>query len=191
MKDPEIACDGSSYPDELYEDNWVTQNAIKLLERKPAGKPWFLWVSFPGPHGPFLVTGDMADSVTDRTWPQPVDAKKPDECPNVPGEPADGGRCNYAAEIENLDRLFGLVLDKVQHLGEMGQTLVVISSDHGEMLGDHNTGGKSKPWEASAFVPLVAFGGSDSIGIPAGEVRSSPVATMDLAGTFMDYAGAD
>merc|ERR1711865_917196 len=48
-----------------------------------------------------------------------------------------------------------------------------------------------KPWEASASVPLIVFGGSDSIGIPAGGVRSGPVATLDLAGTFMDYAGAE
>lgn len=192
MKEPQNgACDGSSFPDELYQDNWVALNAIELLDRKPAGIPWFLWVSFPGPHGPFLVTGKMADSVTKRSWPQPQDAKKPDTCPNQPGEPGDGGRCNYAAEIENLDRLFGLVVSKVEELGDMDKTLVVISSDHGEMLGDHNSGGKSKPWEGSASVPLIVFGGSDSIGIPAGGVRSGPVATMDLAGTFMDYAGAE
>jgi len=191
MKDPSMACDGSSYPDEFYEDNWVANNALVLLDRKPKNVPWFLWVSFPGPHGPFLVTGTMADSVVDRTWPQPVDAKKPDQCPNVPGEPGDGGRCNYAAEIENLDRLFGLVIGKVEALGEMNQTLVVISSDHGEMLGDHNTGGKSKPWEASASVPLVVFGGSDVFNIQPGDVHSEPVANMDLAGTFLDYAGAD
>ena len=50
-------CDRTSYPDDLYEDNWVGANAIKLLERKPEGKPWFMHVSFPGPHPAFLVTG--------------------------------------------------------------------------------------------------------------------------------------
>lgn len=192
MNEPDNgACDRLSFPDELYQDNWVAQNAIKLLERKPAGVPWFLWVSFPGPHSPFLVTGKMADSVTNRTWPQPQDAKNPDTCPNRPGEPGDGGRCNYAAEIENLDKLFGLVVGKVEELGEMNKTLVVISSDHGEMLGDHNTHSKSKPWEGSASVPLIVFGGSDSFSIPAGSVRPAPAATLDLAGTFMDYAGAE
>jgi len=185
------ACDASSYPDELYEDNWVTKNAIDLLDRKPVGKPWFLWVSFPGPHSPFLVTADMADSVAKRSWPQPQDTDKLARCKNTPGEPGNGGRCNYAAEIENLDRLFGLIVGKVEELGEMEKTLVVISSDHGEMLGDHGANGKTYPWEGSSSVPLIAFGGSDSIGIPAGEVRSKPVATLDLAGTFMDYAGAE
>merc|ERR1712039_1167794 len=66
-----------------------------------------------------------------------------------------------------------------------------MASDHGDMLGDHNTNGKSKPWEASAAVPLIVFGGSANFGIEAGGVRTAPVGTLDLAGTFMDYAGAE
>merc|ERR1712137_530758 len=190
LKQPEVACDSTSFPDELYEDNWVADKAIQLLERKPVGVPWFLWVSFPGPHGPFTVTGSMADTVTDRVWPQPADATKADKCGNLPGEPHTGGRCNYAAELENIDRLFGLVVAKVEDLGEMDQTLVVISSDHGEMLGDHNHGGKSVPWEASASVPLIVFGGSAAFKIAGGAVRSEPLTNLDLAGTFMEYADA-
>jgi len=184
-------CDSTSFPDDVYEDNWVGNNAIKLLERKPAGKPWFMHISFPGPHPPFLVTGRMADSVTNRTWPQPVDTSKEDDCPNVkkPGEPANGNRCNYGAEIENLDRLFGMVVDKVAALGELEHTLVCISSDHGEMLGDHGGSGKSKPWEGSASVPLLCFGGSPALKVQPGAVVKEPVATLDLAGTFIDYAG--
>jgi len=188
MKDMK-ECDSASFPDHVYEDNWVGDNAIKLLERKPVGKPWFMHVSFPGPHPPFLVTSRMADSVSNRTWPQPVDNPKRDVCQNAPGEPANGNRCNYGAEIENLDRLFGLLVDKVAALGELANTLVCISSDHGEMLGDHRGAGKSKPWEASASVPLLCFGGSPKLKVRSGAVVKEPVATLDLAGTFVDYAG--
>ena len=59
--------------------------------------------------------------------------------------------------------------------------------DHkGEMLGDHGDVDKSKPWEGSAHVPLMCSGP----GILAGKTITSPVATMDMAGTFMDYADA-
>eukprot|EP00936_MAST-01D_sp_MAST-1D-sp1_P001403 g1403.t1 len=186
-------CDSTSYPDQFYEDNWVGSNAVKLLERKPAGKPWFLHVSFPGPHPVFLVTSRMADSVANRTWPQPVDSPQKATCANSarPHEPAigqkdAGSRCNYGAEIENLDRLFGIVLDKVRALGELDNTLVCVSSDHGEMLGDHNGWAKSKPWEASASVPLICAGP----GVQQGQVITDPTATMDLAATFIDYGGA-
>ena len=69
--------------------------------------------------------------------------------------------------------------------GELDSTLVCISSDHGDMLGDHNTGAKSKPWEASVSVPLLCFGAD----VMPGRVVDFPVATMDLAATFIDYAG--
>eukprot|EP00658_Telonema_sp_P-2_P026664 TRINITY_DN2078_c0_g1_i2.p1 TRINITY_DN2078_c0_g1~~TRINITY_DN2078_c0_g1_i2.p1 ORF type:complete len:440 (+),score=104.09 TRINITY_DN2078_c0_g1_i2:45-1364(+) len=188
LKNNPSKCDRLSYPDRLYEDNWVAQNALELLDRKPRDTPWFMHVSFPGPHPAFLVTARMADTVGNRTWPQPVDTKKKDTCRNKPHEPANGNRCNYGAEIENLDRLFGMVVSKVESLGELEDTIVCISSDHGEMLGDHGGWAKSKPWEASASVPLLCWG--EKFGIVANATISTPVSTLDLAGTFMDYGGA-
>ena len=91
-----------------------------------------------------------------------------------------------AAEIENLDRLFQLVLDQAA-LNDPGMlsTVVCIASDHGEMLGDHGDVDKSKPWEGSAHVPLICMGP----GIQAGATVTSPVATLDMGGTFLDFAG--
>jgi len=192
-------CDATSYPDELYEDNWTKDNALKLLSRKPEGKPWFMHVSFPGPHPAFLTTARMAATVTNRTWPDPVDALQDGgkaTCTTNTGahagEPGlgarnNGSRCNYGAEIENLDRLFGEVLAKVEALGEANKTLVCVSSDHGDMMGDHDGWAKSKPWEASASVPLLCFGP----GVQVGKVVADPTATLDLAATFIDYAGAE
>jgi len=187
-------CQTTTFTDDLYEDNWVAANAIALLQRKPKDKPWFMHVSFPGPHPPFIVTSKMADSVVNRTWPQPVDSKTKDICTNddTMGEPSVANtRCNYAAELENLDKLFGSIVDTVDSLGELEHTLVCISSDHGDMLGDHNKHGKTVPWEASASVPLLCFGGSELLQVKAGAVVDKPVATLDLAGTFIDYAGGE
>jgi hypothetical protein len=49
-------CINSTFTPELYEDDFTAVNAIKLLKRAPTDKPWFLHVSFPGPHDPFLVS---------------------------------------------------------------------------------------------------------------------------------------
>jgi len=54
-------------------------------------------------------------------------------------------RQNYTGMVENIDRLVGLLLDELKKRGEMDNTLVVYSSDHGEMLGDHNRWGKVLP----------------------------------------------
>ena len=54
------------------------------------------------------------------------------------------------------------------------------------MLGDHGDVDKSKPWEGSAHVPLMCKGP----GIVKGQTVTRPVATMDMAGTFLDFADA-
>ena len=46
-------------------------------------------------------------------------------------------RQNYTAMLENVDRLVGMYIDEVKRRGELDNTLIVYSSDHGEMLGDH------------------------------------------------------
>jgi arylsulfatase A-like enzyme len=175
-------CINTTFTPELYEDDWTAANAIKLLKRKPAGKPWFLHVSFPGPHDPFLVTTDMRNAASDgRVWPNAQDNPKNGTpggaCDPVTAPTGTRTRCNYAAEIENLDRLFALVLAQVEEQGETATTVVCIASDHGEMLGDHGDVDKSKPWEGSAHVPLMCAGAfiSDTSSVGA---REPPNATF-------------
>jgi len=181
-------CDATSFSAEMYEDNWTTENALTLLKRKPAGKPWMMQVNFPGPHSPFLVTRDMHNAMQGRTYPAPVDSKKgKSSCTHSKG-PSNGFRCDYAAEIENLDARMADILAAVEAAGEMDNTLVVFSSDHGEMLGDHNDNGKTMPWQGSASVPLVVYG--PALNVPANVKIDTPVSIMDLAGTLMDYGGA-
>lgn len=185
-------CVNSTFTPELYEDDYTAVNAIELLKRRPKdGTPWFLHVSFPGPHDPFLVTTDMRNAASDgRAWPEakdnPTGVTPGGACDPVSAPTGTRTRCNYAAEIENLDRLFGLVIDQVKAQGDEANTVVCIASDHGEMLGDHGDTAKSKPWEGSAHVPLMCSGP----GIQKNKTVTIPIATMDMAGTFMDLAGA-
>eukprot|EP01062_Namystynia_karyoxenos_P077796 TRINITY_DN790_c0_g1_i1.p1 TRINITY_DN790_c0_g1~~TRINITY_DN790_c0_g1_i1.p1 ORF type:complete len:522 (+),score=113.22 TRINITY_DN790_c0_g1_i1:79-1644(+) len=184
-------CDKLTYTPELYEDDWTAGNAITLLKRRPRDRPFFLQVSFPGPHPPFLVTAGMRKAASDgRVWPAAIDDKKnstPGGACKPTGEP-DGNRvrCNYAAEIENIDNLFQKIIDEVDSQGVLDNTIIFISSDHGEMLGDHGDTDKSKPWQGSAAVPLIVAGP----GVAQGRVIGRPVGTLDMAGTFMDIAGA-
>lgn len=192
MKRPD-ACDRASmFPDDLYEDNWVTSNALELLRRRPRdGRPFFLQVSFPGPHPPFLVTANMTRAVGNGTrFPGATlddgNGTAPEEICTVNGLPQERDRCSYAAELENLDRRFAEILDEVDFFdGGSENTLVCVSSDHGEMLGDHGNKGKSMPWQGSASVPLFCAGA----GVARGRVVERPVGTIDLAATFLDFAG--
>jgi Sulfatase len=144
-----------------------------------------------------MSTASMAASVVNRTWPPPFDAPSSLlSCPQQQqmqnnnsmkeDEPQMGGRCNYAAELEHLDRLMAKIYHSLPNEDSNGknQTVICIVGDHGDMLGDHSMMGKKVPWQGSIRVPMICFGP----GIVRGLVYNSPVTTLDLVGTFLDMA---
>jgi len=167
-------------PEEAYCDNWVGANAVTLLHRVPAGKPWYLTVNFTGPHNPMDITRRMEER-----WRNVTGFPQPNRCRDFTPETHVAIRQNYSAMVENIDRWAGLLINEIRRRGELDNTLIVWSSDHGEMLGDHSRWGKSAPFQPSIGVPLVVAGP----GVKPGLVSDTLVSVMDLAATFLDYAG--
>jgi arylsulfatase A-like enzyme len=97
-----------------------------------------------------------------------------------------GIRQSYAAMIENVDRWLGIYLEALERRGELDDTVVVWSSDHGEMLGDHGQWDKQVPHHSSASVPLVVAGP----GIAPGRRDRALVSLLDLGPTVLEIAGA-
>jgi len=166
-------------PDTAYCDNWIANSGLDLLREAPAGKPWHLVVNWAGPHEPVDITGNMVPWYRGASFPQPNGNTQ------HPAEKHVEIRRNYSAMIENIDRWVGRFLEEVELRGELDNTLVVFSSDHGEMLGDHNLWAKRHPHQPSVGVPLVAAGPGTAPGV----VSDAPVSVVDIAATFLDYAG--
>ncbi len=165
--------------DEAYSDNWIAANADALLARTPRGKPWFLQVNFTGPHPPWDITAGMAALYEGVKFPAPAGGNADD------GLNHQAVRRNFAAMITNIDRLCGQILSGIEARGELDNTLVVFSSDHGEMLGDLGLWGKSRWYHPSIAVPMILAGP----GVRAGAVHRGPATTLDLAATFLEAAG--
>ena len=93
---------------------------------------------------------------------------------------------NYYGMISLIDHSVGRVLVELDRLGMRDNTIVVYSTDHGDLLGDHGLYLKGPtPYEALLRVGLIARGP----GIPAGRQAKDPVSTLDLPATFCDYGG--
>jgi arylsulfatase len=165
-------------PDDAYCDNWLARNGLDLLRRVPEGKPWHLVVNFAGPHEPMDITAGMEKRWRGVRFPQPNRNDK------FPAETHTAIRQNYAAMIENIDRWMGIFVDEVRLRGELDNTLIVFSSDHGEMLGDHNRWGKSVPFQPSIGVPMAIAGP----GVRHG-VSHALASIVDLTATFLESAG--
>ena len=167
-------------PEHAYCDNWEAANAIKLLDRIPEDTPWFMQVNFSGPHPPVDITKRMDAAC--RGLKQPAAHKNT----QLPDDTHTRVRENYSAMTENIDRLAGEIIAAVGARGELENTIVIFSSDHGEMLGDHDLWGKKHPYEASVGVPLIIAGP----GFVQGRRSDALVDIMDLAATCLTAAEA-
>ena len=170
----------TALPDDAYCDNWLAENGLRFLREFPAGQPWHLVVNFTGPHNPMDVTARMRADWENVPFPPPRNNDKPRQADFL------RSRQNYAAMIENIDRLVGLFVDAVAARGELENTLVVYASDHGEMLGDQGRWGKCHWRTASAGIPLIVAGP----GMREGTISPALVSLRDLSATFLDYADA-
>lgn len=165
-------------PDDAYCDNYIGENGLTLLRRAPKDQPWHLVLNFTGPHAPLDITKRMEERR--RTFPQPNRNTEFTAAQHV------AMRQNYAVMCENIDRWLGIYLEELRRRGELEHTVIVFSSDHGEMLGDHDRWGKTLPYHASVGVPLVVAGP----GVQRGRVSGALVSHIDLGATFLAYAGA-
>lgn len=171
----------SPLSEEDYLDNWIAGKAKKMLDLRPEGTPWHLMINFAGPHDPMDVTERMRDRWADATFPEPVAAA-----------PFDGDhqevRRRYAAMIENIDRHVGELLDLLEAEGQLDNTLIIYSSDHGEMLGDHGVWGKAIALEPSIRIPLIIAGPGVS---RHGENNDAFTTLEDIAATILEAAGIE
>eukprot|EP01084_Bolivina_argentea_P024688 45963_1 len=162
-----------------YEDNWITDRTMEMLDSIPknaSNMPWYLQINWAGPHPKFIITKSMNKSINNRSYAYPINATENANDMLVT-------RRDYSAEIENLDKAFSKIIDKVRELGQYDNTVFCVSSDHGEMLGDFNLWQKSKPWVASSNVPFVCMGPD----IVKNNIINTYVTNMDFAGTILDY----
>jgi len=143
-----------------YDAHTYTSLAIDFIRRK-AGKPWGLWVSWGPPHDPYF---DVPSQYLDLYKDQPLTLR-----PNVPPqivarldspkrtpEEIRASLRGYYAQITALDDQFGRLIRALRETGELDRTLIIYTSDHGDMLGSQGWTNKQLPFEEAVRVPLIA-----------------------------------
>ena len=163
----------SVLPTEHNMDVYITDHIVDWLSAYDDEKPFFLWAGLCAPHGPFDPPAELAEHYRNADIPPPIDHPDPASVRN--------DQELYAAQVELIDQQVGRILDALQDSGEADNTLVIFTSDHGEMLGDHQKDGKCEPWEASVRVPcIMRLPGS----VPAGAESEAMLELLDLTATM-------
>jgi len=94
-------------------------------------------------------------------------------------------RSAYYAMITELDDHLGTIFNTLEKQGTLKDTVLVYTSDHGEMHGDHGLWLKRALYEGAARVPIIMAGA----GLPEGKVIDTPVSDVDLTATLLDLGG--
>jgi arylsulfatase A-like enzyme len=162
-----------------YIDDFCGRSALELLDRTPDDQPWFLWVNFPGPHGPMDAPADLFERYREVDLPPVFNGGD--------GIDHESLRRLYAAACEGLDEWCGRIIEAAGKRDNGRGTIIIFASDHGEMLGDHGLWGKRYWRESSVRVPLIVAGP----GIAEGTVTGALAELIDIGATVLDYAGAE
>lgn len=97
----------------------------------------------------------------------------------------------YMGLIKQIDDQMGVLFDWLEKTGRMADTMIVLTSDHGDFLGDHWMGEKQFFHDASTRVPLIVYDPSPEADATRGTVSDALVEQIDLVPTFHAVAGGD
>lgn len=172
-----------------HETDALTDIALAQLEKAAgAPDPFFMMLSYQAPHPPcsppprFAAPYQQRDLLREpnadaNAWFK-VDAWKADY-------DSETFRQLYFGEISHLDAAFGRLLAALDALELTENTLVIFTSDHGEMAGAHGRFGKGVMYEEALHIPLIMRAPGQSAGFRSDFSAS----TVDLLPTLLDYAG--
>lgn len=170
---------------EGYDAEAQTRLACDLIRaRRPGDRPFALFLSWGPPHNPFHTAPERFR----RNYaPESIHLR-----PNVPESLASQARTDlagYYAHIEALDTCFAGLLDALRDSGSEEETLVVFTSDHGEMLGSQGLFRKQKPWDESVCVPFLLR--CPSVFGREGRQLDLCMNAPDIMPTLLDLCGLD
>ncbi len=154
-----------------------TSNAIEYLRNRDGDTPFCLFLSWGPPHHPYRV---VPQEYLDMYDPAAIQGRP--NCPDVPREDLWG----YYAQTTFLDDQFQRLLDAIDGMGIADDTIIVFSSDHGDMHGSHGLYKKQWPWNEAIKIPFVIrYPGK----IQAGQAIDAPINVIDVMPTLLGLAG--
>lgn len=176
------------YADKDEKQHWKGYDAEAQTEEAQAyirshrQEPFLLVLSWGPPHNPYQTAPERFKQLF-----------KPEEIvlrPNVPPEVADAARrdlAGYYAHCAALDECTGRIVQTLADCGIADDTILVFTSDHGDMLGSHGQIRKQRPWDESILVPFLirwpeGLGGSS-------RKLTAPLNTPDIMPTLLGLAG--
>ena len=190
------------YEERYHPTNWTVDVTIDEIQKRDPTRPFFAWCSHLRPHSPYDPPQFFWDMYANRElppipvgdWAEKYDVPNPGLgrtawCGRFTPEQNQRMRAGYMGCITHIDYQLGYLMERIGRVGASRNTMVIFTSDHGDMMGDHHLHRKCYAFEGSARIPfLVKYPqGSD---LPTGTFEHT-VGLQDVMPTFLDAAGVE
>ena len=186
------------------ETPWLTSEAIKFMET--ATGPWCAHISYIKPHWPYIVPAPYHNMYSAKDILPAVKDRAELQDPHPVYEAFATGRIGksfsrddvrekvipvYMGLIKQCDDQMGRLLQYLEDSGRDKDTMIIITSDHGDYLGDHWLGEKDLFHAPSVKVPLIIYDPRPTADKTRGTICSNLVEAIDVTATIIDAAGCD
>lgn len=191
-------------PEWCHTTYWTVDRAIHFLDRKDPTQPFFLWISFVKPHAPLDSPEPYFRLYLDLDLPEPpigdwahihhVETHGPDVNAwraVLPRRVVHRAQAAYYGLITHIDHQLSRLFQHLRNLRLWEDTFVLMTSDHGEMLGDHYLYRKSYAYEGSARVPFLIRYARGMEDLKPGKIVDQVVELTDVMPTLLDAAGVE
>lgn len=190
-------------PEEHSETAYTTNRAMEFIS-EAGDQPWCLHLSYIKPHWPYIAPAPYHDmygeddvipaarTVVEQDNPHPVVKAFMNHSEGVVFSREETRQRvipAYMGLITQLDDHIGRLLEFLEKTGVLDDTVIVLTADHGDYLGDHWLGEKELFHEPSVRIPLIIWDPSSDADGTRGQVNSQLVESIDLVPTFIEMAG--
>jgi arylsulfatase A-like enzyme len=203
----------SVVPAHLSDTTWFTDRALEYLQGTE-NKPWFLHLGYYRPHPPFSAAAPYHEMYDPNDCPPPIRAASKDlEASQHPlldyylqsierrrffengqGLGADMQdaevrqmRATYYGLMSEVDHHIGRVFEYLKKTGQWDNTLIVLTSDHGEQLGDHHLLGKIGYFDQSFHIPMIVRDPNPEADATRGNIVRNFTETIDTMPTILNW----
>lgn len=185
---PSYALDGAD--EKSFTTDFLTDRTIDFIRRNTT-QPFCYMLSIPDPHGPNTVRAPYDTMFLGLKFAQPTSARSPGRnlpayAATLPGTFSQAQMARYFGMVKCIDDNVGRILATLRETGLLERTVVVFTSDHGDLCGEHGRDNKGVPMEGSSRVPFLIY--APGIVKPGTVVREA-LGTVDFKPTILSLLG--
>lgn len=189
-------------PEHLHATNWATHTIERYVRRRDPTRPAFWYLGYRHPHPPLVPPQRFLDHYTDIEIDKPFCGEwAAAELPyNLQGVRARSvysereirwARRAFYALCTHIDQQIGSLIGTIREEGILDNTIIMFTSDHGDMLGNHDLWAKQTFYEGSTNVPMIVVGQSNDKKTGFNKTEDRLTGLQDVMPTLLDLAGIE